>query len=457
MGCTWNNFRIRGAIPLNNKNEGKIKKYSKGGYENPDEPPVSESTNVEQPPLNIKEQELLNYLQSNPTAEQEYFRNLAVQNMTAPQSNQGVIQTKEEQDLVDKAFQGYNNFRYSHPWAEALNYTPIIGDGMDLISLAGAVNNKDYVTAGLGLGMLALPNFIQKPGQKVVKKFIPEIFDNHEIKYIPTESKINKNTYINFYDAEKLLKEKKALDFKMAENNKILDLLDEFSQKHAIAKIVRNSDGNMEDVVLTYPKADRSTINSNRRTNKQVRDVIARHNTFARGVQMPTDPEDIEHIRKIFGDDWMNKKDEVLKYVATHVRPNYGGFFIAPTENAGMYGNDSKGSLNLVRRKYKLGKDRNKWFEEGDFVLQQHPAFSGISWDDVTDIVAPWINPANKRAGGIPYRETELISPKDMYWVGAVKGSSNYNLPTSFNTNFDWNRYKNGGFLFPNQAFSHKF
>jgi hypothetical protein len=125
----------------------------------------------------------------------------------------------------------------------------------------------------------------------------------------------------------------------------------------------------MEDIVLTYPKADRSTITSNRRTNKQVRDVIARHNTFARGVQMPTDPEDIENIRKIFGDDWMNKKDEVLKYVATHVRPNYEGFFIAPTENAGMYGNNSKGSLNLVRRKYKLGKDRNKWFEEGDFVL----------------------------------------------------------------------------------------
>lgn len=30
-------FRIRGAIPLNNKNEGKIKKYSKGGYEGSDE------------------------------------------------------------------------------------------------------------------------------------------------------------------------------------------------------------------------------------------------------------------------------------------------------------------------------------------------------------------------------------------------------------------------------------
>lgn len=144
-------------------------KISQNTQENQEQPiiitnePVSESTYVQQPSLNIHEQELLNYLQSDPTAEQKYFRNLAVQNMTAPQYNQGVIYTKEEQDLVDKAFQGYNNFRYSHPWAKGLSYTPIIGDGMDLISLAGAVNNKDYMTAGLGLGMLALPNFIEKP------------------------------------------------------------------------------------------------------------------------------------------------------------------------------------------------------------------------------------------------------------------------------------------------------
>jgi hypothetical protein len=42
---------------------------------------------------------------------------------------------------------------------------------MDLISLAGAINNKDYMTAGLGLGMIALPNFIQKPLQQT-KSFI---------------------------------------------------------------------------------------------------------------------------------------------------------------------------------------------------------------------------------------------------------------------------------------------
>lgn len=187
LDTTGNYYRYihnaRGGYISNNPIQalvGKVEKYSKGGYKNPDEPPVSESTHVQQSPLNIYEQELLNYLYSNPTAEQEYFRDLAIQNMIAPQSNQGVIQTKEEQDLVDKAFQEYNNFRYSHPWAEGLGYTPIVGDAMDLVSLAGDVNNKNYINAGLGLGMLALPNFIQKPLQKYGKlQNIPdEVWDD---------------------------------------------------------------------------------------------------------------------------------------------------------------------------------------------------------------------------------------------------------------------------------------
>ena len=227
----------RGGYISNNPTQalvGKVNKFKEGGYndedenkninssilgryvqskisqntqENQEQPiiitnePVSESTYVQQPSLNIHEQELLNYLQSDPTAEQKYFRNLAVQNMTAPQYNQGVIQTKEEQDLVDKAFQGYNNFRYSHPWAKGLSYTPIIGDGMDLISLAGAVNNKDYMTAGLGLGMLALPNFIEKP-IKNYKKL------RNRYKYYNTS--YNNNIFNNYKERQDFI-EKTAL------------------------------------------------------------------------------------------------------------------------------------------------------------------------------------------------------------------------------------------------------
>jgi hypothetical protein len=37
-----------------------------------------------------------------------------------------------------------------------------------------------------------------------------------------------------------------------------------------------------------YPLSDRSTILSNRKTNKQARDLIARHNTYLRGVRPGT-------------------------------------------------------------------------------------------------------------------------------------------------------------------------
>ena len=142
--------------------------------------PVSESTYRIQPQLNINERELLNFIQSNPDVEDQMMREYAVKHNTSPTSNQGVIVEAKEDNIKNNFFRGYNNFRYSHPWAKGLNWTPIVGDVMDGISLLGDVNNGDYLSAGLGLGMLALPNFIQKPLQKYGKlQNIPdEVWDD---------------------------------------------------------------------------------------------------------------------------------------------------------------------------------------------------------------------------------------------------------------------------------------
>lgn len=146
--------------------------------------PVSESTYKTQPQLNINERELLNFIQSNPDVEDWMMREYAVKHSTSPTSNQGVIVEAKEDNIKNNFFRDYNNFRYSHPWAKGLNWTPIVGDVMDGISLLGDVNNGDYLSAGLGLGMLALPNFIQKPMQKYGSlQMIPdnvwdELYDN---------------------------------------------------------------------------------------------------------------------------------------------------------------------------------------------------------------------------------------------------------------------------------------
>ena len=48
-----------------------------------------------------------------------------------------------------------------------------------------------------------------------------------------------------------------------------------------------------------YPKSDRSTILSNRRTNKQIRQLISRHNTYLRGVTPNGfESDDISRVKK---------------------------------------------------------------------------------------------------------------------------------------------------------------
>lgn len=186
-------FRIRGSIPLDKKkNGGKVKKYSKGGYENPDEPPVSESTSIVQRPLSLEElqfikmQEQLGRVPTQSELIQDERSRQA--NLYSDAINTGIISEAKEDNIKNNFFRGYNNFRYSHPWAEALSYTPIIGDGMDLISLAKDINNKDYISAGLGLGIIALPNFIEKPLKKSNIKKLNTFRDYAEEQFSPQEN-----------------------------------------------------------------------------------------------------------------------------------------------------------------------------------------------------------------------------------------------------------------------------
>lgn len=148
-------------------NKKLISKYQNAGKILINEP-VQDGTYVKQPRLNLQEQELLNFMQSNPTPEQVYFRDLAIKNGEFP-VQQEILEEAKKDNVKNNFFRGYNNFRYSHPWAKGLNWTPIVGDVMDGISLAGDINNKNYTSAAVGLGLMALPNFIQKPLQKYGK------------------------------------------------------------------------------------------------------------------------------------------------------------------------------------------------------------------------------------------------------------------------------------------------
>lgn len=96
-----------------------------------------------------------------------------------------------------------------------------------------------------------------------------------------------------------------------------------------------------------YPKADRSTILSNRRTNAQIRNTIATHNTYLRGVDPNGfEPDDILNVKRILGDNIT--QEDFMKYAATHKRTPDQGIWITPGENAFIYG--SRGKTAYVRR-----------------------------------------------------------------------------------------------------------
>lgn len=181
------------------------------------------------------------------------------------------------------------------------------------------------------------------------------------------------------------VKSVRVASFNKAQNNyNLMNQMDAFASKYG------------------YPKADRRTILSNRKTNKQVRGTIARHNTYMRGVEpYGFESNDVINAKRILGDDMT--QDDFLKYAATHKRTPEQGIWISPSENAFIYG--GKGETVYVRRPYKLGANRSEWFKQGDFDIQ--PGARG-------EISAPWYSPQY----GTGQPETELISNVNLNFAG---------------------------------------
>lgn len=178
---------------------------------------------------------------------------------------------------------------------------------------------------------------------------------------------------------------KAAADFGKAQSNyNVMNQMDKFADKYG------------------YPKANRKTILSNRKTNKQAREVIARHNTYMRGVEpYGFESGDVINAKKVIGDKMTT--EDFLKYAATNKRNPDQGIWISPGENAFIYG--GRGETAYVRRPYKLGSDRSKWFKEGDFSIQ--PGTKG-------EITAPWYSPQY----GAAQPESELISNTNLNFAG---------------------------------------
>lgn len=192
-----------------------------------------------------------------------------------------------------------------------------------------------------------------------------------------------------------------------------------------------------------------------------VKGQLNRHNTYARGVQV-LDFEK-QALEKSLGRTLTD--DEFLRISATTPRSDGTGqasLWISPYTNlASIYGG---GQAALIRRPYKLGNDRMKWFDEASFKIEHNPGGK-----EYTEIMAPWNSKPKLGWHGRPLgvinsgSETELVSPYKMEFVDFIKGSDHMDYRTSLNSSpfftkegnyFDpvtkqWiiNTYKKGGQL----------
>lgn len=82
-------------------------------------------------------------------------------------------------------------------------FVPVIGDALDFTKIGEDINDKNYGQAALGLGLLLIPNAIEKPikaGVKALKKNIVPIILNNVVDKVPTL----RNQYFKMQDKKAL-------------------------------------------------------------------------------------------------------------------------------------------------------------------------------------------------------------------------------------------------------------
>lgn len=160
--------------------------------------------------------------------------------------------------------------------------------------------------------------------------------------------------------------------------------------------------GNPNDPNAQYPLIQTNNPLDTEGINKQAKDIIARHNTFIRGVRDFKYKEDLpeeakqksyERMRQL-GLDPDNRTDRInftLQYYVPETGSGRVGF--RPNEKWNQTGiiytsnslgtgagyatsegtrHTHNGEVALVRRPYKLGENRDLWMQEGDFTLRSN-------------------------------------------------------------------------------------
>lgn len=185
-----------------------------------------------------------------------------------------------------------------------------------------------------------------------------------------------------------------------------------------------------------YPELPYTLASSNRRTNQAVRKTIARHNSFYRGInpKMATQQDKLNYKASLKEGEQPTVQG-FIRFASTTPRSEGAGIFVSPfSANSSIYGN---GTTNLVRRPYKLGKDRMNWFKEGDFEVQSiydsKKDLSGHSvvnpWEVIRQPFTPKPNngtvPANEL---VLFNKLHYVGPRTYKATGETTNKTNVTL-----------------------------
>lgn len=124
---------------------------------------------------------------------------------------------------------------------------------------------------------------------------------------------------------------------------------------------------------------------------RYARSLIKRHNTFYRGVNAPDDIT-------------------AIQYATNPPGGGAGELYITPHQSyAGLYGD----KVVEIQKPFTLGKDRTKWFTEGDFNIGAAGGNREMSkFEGVSGIVDPWTSNSGLPTATIP---TELTGRNQVF------------------------------------------
>lgn len=133
---------------------------------------------------------------------------------------------------------------------------------------------------------------------------------------------------------------------------------------------------------------------------RYARSLIKRHNTFYRGTNIPKKgTEEYNYLIKQMGKSNPSEQ-EMYNYMSTH---REGELYISPYRNISR----DYGTSTEILRPYKLGSDRTKWFDEGNFTIYANGSNRTFeNMEGFSGITSPWVS-TDKGLGQI---QTELTS-----------------------------------------------